>query len=92
MSRKKTKQLSKLGKKTFVFSKGMNTDYFIEGNPLKRFEKAHVVTSGDALGCTHSAQVHTLYSKVQFICLWDFERARTDQVGIFVSDHVFLSS
>eukprot|EP00434_Breviolum_minutum_P005576 symbB.v1.2.004918.t1/scaffold263.1/size248082/19 len=33
----------------------MNTDYFIEGSPLKRFEK------------------------VQFICLWDFERARTDQ-------------
>eukprot|EP00439_Symbiodinium_sp_Y106_P030681 s3883_g3.t1 len=33
----------------------MNTDYFIEGSPLKRFEK------------------------VQFICLWDFERTRTDQ-------------
>lgn len=33
----------------------MNTDYFIEGSPLKRFEK------------------------VQFVCLWDFERAKTDQ-------------
>eukprot|EP00438_Fugacium_kawagutii_P035424 Skav206959 [mRNA] locus=scaffold255:59190:73705:- [translate_table: standard] len=33
----------------------MNTDYYIEGLPLKRFEK------------------------VQFVCLWDFERARTEQ-------------
>jgi len=33
----------------------MNTDYFIEGAPLKRFDK------------------------VQFICLWDFERTRTEQ-------------
>ncbi|CAJ1456608.1 unnamed protein product [Effrenium voratum] len=32
-----------------------STDFFIEGQPLKRFEK------------------------VQFICLWDFERARTEQ-------------
>ena len=65
----------------------MNTDYYIEGSPLKRFEKAALSMSFTLSNEVKSMKVNENQRKtmqnnanqVQFICLWDFERTRTEQ-------------
>lgn len=82
-----------------TFWKGQSLDPFFSRRGKKIKPKLKIIDFGALMLCVHKVPsckfvqsvAKTMWAKssriqVQFICLWDFERARTDQVpnGIFL--------